>query len=50
MTRLWNINGEKLVSLAVERLDSEDRLEAWLEADIGLLGDDLLVIGRQVTE
>lgn len=49
MTKLWSINGQRLEPLAVERLNSEDRLEAWLEADIGLLGQDLLLIGRQVT-
>lgn len=49
MTRLWSINGERLEPLMIERLNSEDRLEAWLEADIGILDDRLLIIGRQVT-
>lgn len=48
MTRLWSIEGNRLSSMRVERLDSEDRLEGWLAADIGLLDPDLLVIGRQV--
>ncbi len=48
MTRLWGIEGDCLSALPVERLNSEDRLEGWLEADIGLLGEDLLLIGRQV--
>ncbi|MFT4026906.1 MAG: hypothetical protein QM676_08910 [Novosphingobium sp.] len=30
-------------------MNSEDRLEAWLEADISILSDELLLIGRQVT-
>ena len=49
MTSLWSIDADGLTSLPVERLNSEDRLEAWLEADIGILSADLLIIGRQVT-
>lgn len=48
MTRLWAIDDEGLRALPIERLNSEERLEAWLEADIGVLSDDLLLIGRQV--
>lgn len=48
MTRLWSIAGETLAPLAPQRLESEDRLERWLEADIGLLNPGLLLIGRQV--
>ena len=32
------------------RLDLEGRLEDWLCKDIGLLSDDLLVIGRQIEQ
>lgn len=49
MTKLWSIGSEGLRVLSTERLNSEDRLEGWLEADIGLLSDDLLIIGRQVS-
>lgn len=49
MTRLWGINNNGLEALPVERLNSEDRLEAWLADDIGILSHDLLLIGRQVT-
>ena len=35
--------------LPAERLDFEERLEDWLCRDIGLLSDELLVIGRQVS-
>jgi hypothetical protein len=41
--------GSGLQLLLVERLNSEDRLEAWLADDIAILSDDLLLIGRQVT-
>ena len=47
--RLWSIvAGDQLRELSQGRLDLESRLEAWLAADISLLDDDLLVIGRQV--
>jgi hypothetical protein len=48
MTKLWSIDGDTLKPLAAERLDAEDRLEGWLEADISILDRSLLVIGRQV--
>ena len=48
MTKLWSISGESLRPLAAGRLDNEDRLERWLEADISILDSGLLVIGRQV--
>jgi hypothetical protein len=48
VTRLWSISDVGLEPLSVERLNSEDRLEGWLEADIGILSDEILLIGRQV--
>ncbi len=48
MTKLWSIDGNSLTPMAAERLDAEDRLERWLEADISILDPQLLVIGRQV--
>lgn len=48
MTRLWSISGERLEPLPTERLNSEDRLESWLEADIGILSSEILLVGRQV--
>ncbi len=48
MTRLWSIHGDTLANLAVERLNSEDRLESWLDADITILSDEILLFGRQV--
>jgi hypothetical protein len=48
--RLWNIQPDnKLRALSRSPLDLEDRLEGWLAADISILSDDLLVIGKQVT-
>lgn len=47
--RLWTIDdGSTLRELPPSRLDLESRLEDWLEADISLVENDLLVIGRQV--
>ena len=49
MTKLWGISDQGLQPLLVERLNSEDRLEAWLADEIAILSDDLLLVGRQVT-
>ena len=47
--RLWEVNGEgELAEINKTRLATEKQLEDWLEADINVLGEDLLVIGRQV--
>lgn len=47
--RVWRISDhDTLNELQRSRLDLEARLEDWLAADIGVLDDDLLVIGRQV--
>lgn len=47
--RLWRVEqGETLHEVRSRPLDLESRLEVWLERDISLLSDDLLVIGRQV--
>ncbi|MGY4800057.1 hypothetical protein [Teichococcus aerofrigidensis] len=48
MTKLWSISGDALRPLAAGRLESEARLEQWLETDISILDPGLLVIGRQV--
>lgn len=45
---LWEVENEQLVSLSKKRLDSEKRLEDWIEKDSSLLGVDVLIIGRQV--
>src|SRR4051794_22819934 len=45
---VWENCGGKLTELAKHRLDSEDRLETWIEQDSSILGLDVLIIGRQV--
>lgn len=49
MTRLWRIEGRAPAPIQATSLQSESELEDWLDADISLLGPNLLVIGRQVT-
>lgn len=46
--KLWKIEADKLQPVDRARLDLEERLEEWLRGDIGLLSDDLLVIGWQI--
>jgi hypothetical protein len=47
--RLWTIEGDSgLRELSQTKLNLESRLESWLEADISILENNLLVIGRQV--
>jgi hypothetical protein len=47
--RIWEVQaGDKLAELKKARLNLEERIEAWLEQDISIVSDDLLVIGRQV--
>ena len=48
--KIWDITGENtLTELHTSKLEQEEILERWLERDISILSDDLLVIGRQVT-
>jgi uncharacterized protein YeaO (DUF488 family) len=48
--RIWEVGaGDKLTELGKAKLDLEKRIETWLEQDISIISDDLLVIGRQVT-
>ena len=47
--RLWAIEeGDSLKEINRSRLDWEERIEKWLEQDISIVSDELLVIGRQV--
>ncbi len=47
--RIWEIlGGENLEEIKRTKLDLESRIEEWLEKDISIISDDLLVIGRQV--
>ncbi len=47
--RIWEVHSkDELIELKSARLDLEERIEVWLERDISIISDDLLVIGRQV--
>lgn len=47
--RIWEVHAEdRLAELRPARLDLEERIETWLEQDISIVADDLIVIGRQV--
>ncbi len=47
--RLWEINeGDQLNEVPVSQLNFEERIESWLEKDIRIVSDELMVIGRQV--
>lgn len=45
---MWRIDGDKPLRLAAAKLPTEATLEAYLEQDPSLLGERLLVIGRQL--
>lgn len=45
---LWDVEENQLTEIQSGPLDLERRLEDWLEQDISILGEDLLIIGRQV--
>ncbi len=48
-TRLWQVDGDSnLISFKEDDLDYEDKLENWVKDDVSILGDDLLLIGKQV--
>lgn len=47
--RIWEIlDGDNLREVEKSKLDLEERIENWLERDISIISNDLLVIGRQV--
>jgi hypothetical protein len=47
--KVWEINERgSLKEISKSKLDLEKRLEEWLEKDISMISNDLLVIGRQV--
>ena len=48
--RIWEVSREgELIKMRATSIDFEERLEGWLEKDISVLDQDLLVIGRQVS-
>jgi hypothetical protein len=46
--KLWQVKGKDLPEIKSEPLADEQRLQEWLAKDRGVLGMDLLVIGKQV--
>ena len=47
--KIWKImEGDKLKEIRRTKLDLENRLECWLENDISIISNNLLIIGRQV--
>ena len=47
--KIWEIIEEdKLKEIPRSKLNLEERLENWIEKDISMLSNDLLIIGRQV--
>ncbi len=47
--RIWNVVAhDQLKALEGTRLDLESRLESWIAADVAMVDEQLLVIGRQV--
>lgn len=47
--KVWEIiKGDLLKEIHKSKLDLEERLENWLERDISIVSNDLLVIGRQI--
>ena len=47
--RLWRITeSDQLQEVPTGHLDLESRLEVWIEQDVSVLSDDLLIIARQL--
>ena len=47
--KFWKVHkNETLEELPRAKLDLEERLEAWIESDISVLSEDLMIVGRQV--
>jgi len=47
--KIWEIHDrDNLKEIQKAKLDLEERIENWLEKDISIIANDLLVIGRQV--
>ena len=46
--KLWRIEEDTPKPVSQDKLDLESRLEDWIRDDIGLVNENLLVIGQQV--
>jgi len=48
--KIWEITDKsKLEEIHKTKLDLEERLENWIEKDITIISNDLLIIGRQIS-
>lgn len=45
---IWKVSGDAVSRIELSVIDTEQRLEGILHQDISILGDDYLVLGRQV--
>lgn len=45
---LWAVNDGRLLKVAPRQVDREKRLEDWIESNPDVLGERLLIVGRQV--
>lgn len=45
---LWRADGEKLSRITPSSMDLESKLESYIESDPTMLGEPLLIIGRQI--
>ncbi len=47
--RIWELSEDtKLKEIKKSKLDLESRLEQWIEDDISIISNDLIIIGRQI--
>lgn len=46
--KLWQVKAKDLTEINCEALNDEQRLQDWLAKDKGILGIDVLLVGRQV--
>lgn len=46
--KIWELKEKELKEIPRVRLDLEERLEDWIEKDVSIVSEDLLLIGRQV--
>ena len=47
--KVWRVDADRPKQVPASQLGEEKRLEDWLCSDVGLLSDQLLVIGRQIS-
>ena len=46
---LWKVDEGELKEIKQAKLDSENRLEEWIEREPAILGTEMLIIGRQIS-